>query len=231
MWMPDPQSSASPQCPAPRGPPCKHCLHFRTSLKRPSSTGSAVGASLKPPEGEAGGAGRILSGPAPRTHPLPCGALCWQILESPQCLAPGNSEGRAPGLGCLLFDSGWIGAGDSDVCVDSGLGASRREMQSSSGLDFFFPTRRSAGRSGTRFHSGTEVVSFPDAGVPTATGTGGVAPEDPQQSSEEGASGCSALNGVRGNGFSTCHSPLSQGITTTPFIAPPFSVEESEVQR
>ena len=34
----------------------------------------------------------------------------------------------------------------------------------------FFPTRRSAGRSGTRFHSGTEVVSFPDARVPTATG-------------------------------------------------------------
>lgn len=75
------------------------------------------------------------------------------------------------------------------------------------------------------------MVSFPDAGVPTATGTGDVALEDPQQSSEEGASGCSVLNGVLANGFSTCHSPLSQGITLAPFTAPPFLGEESEVQR
>lgn len=117
------------------------------------------------------------------------------------------------------------------MCVDSGLGASRREIQSSSGLDFFFSTRRSASRSGTRFHSGTEMVSFPDAGVPTATGAGDVALEDPQQSSEEGAGGCSVLSGVLGNGFRTCRSPLSQGITPAPFIAPPFLVEESEVPR
>ncbi|CAI9165611.1 unnamed protein product [Rangifer tarandus platyrhynchus] len=45
MWMPDPRPSAFPQCPAPRGPPCKHCPHSRTSLKLPASKVFAVGAS------------------------------------------------------------------------------------------------------------------------------------------------------------------------------------------
>ncbi|XP_043764949.1 neuroblastoma suppressor of tumorigenicity 1 isoform X3 [Cervus elaphus] len=44
-----------------------------------------------------GDAGKILSEPALRTHTLPCSALCWQILVSPQCLAPGPRAPEAVG--------------------------------------------------------------------------------------------------------------------------------------
>lgn len=89
----------------PRGPPCKHWPHFRMSLKLRSSTVFAVGVWVKPAEDEAGGHWENPPEPALRTHALPCSALCWQILLSPWCLAPGNSEGQALGLDCLLLAS------------------------------------------------------------------------------------------------------------------------------
>ena len=95
---------------------------------------------------------------------------------------------------------------------------------------FFFFTRGSASQRGPRFHSDREMVSFPDAGMLVATVTGGVALEDPQQSSEEelvtaqDSAGCLETGSVQ----TTVHRHTA---SPPPFYTPPFLVEESEVQR
>ena len=208
----------------PRGPPCKHWPHFRMSLKLRSSTVFAVGVWVKPAEDEAGGHWENPPEPALRTHALPCSALCWQILLSPWCLAPGNSEGQALGLDCLLLASE-----GRMMCVSTLDLEHPEEKYSLVRVFFFFFTRGSASQSGPRFHSDAETLSFPDAGKLTATVTGDVALDDPQQRSEEGARHSSGLS--RGLASSrVSYEPQSTVTRQHHHLSAPFLVEESEVQ-
>ena len=190
-----------PQCPAPRGPPCKHCPHFRMPLKLPSSTVFAVGVGVKPAEDGAGGHWENL--PPPPSPPFghtrcpaapSAGRFYYRLGASLQAIQ--RVRPLAWIVSCLTQRVEW----SCDVRVDSGLGASRREIQSRSVFFFFFfLTQGSASQSGPRFYSDTEMVSFPDAGKLTATVTGDVALDDPQHCSEEGASDCSGLSRVLAN--------------------------------
>ena len=103
-------------------------LHFH-ALEKEMATHSSVLAWRIPGMGEPGGLPSMESHSRTRLKRL-----------SSISLAPGNSEGQALGLDHLLFDSEGR-MGDSDVCVDFGLGASRRAIQSSLGLFFLFHPR------------------------------------------------------------------------------------------